>query len=204
VDKSFYKDLVSFARKHKLIVISDLAYSEMCYDGYRPPSFLEVEGAREVCIEFHSLSKTYNMTGWRVGWACGNAELVSALAKVKSNIDSGIFTAVQLAAIAALEGPQDYVNKMCAMYQSRRDVLMRGLNSLGWSARIPKATFYVWIKIPKNTDSIRFAASILEKADIVVTPGVGFGKYGEGYIRMALTVSEEKINQAIGRLKKIF
>jgi LL-diaminopimelate aminotransferase len=203
-DKSFYKDLVSFARKHKLIVISDLAYSEMCYDGYRPPSFLEVEGAREVCIEFHSLSKTYNMTGWRVGWACGNAELVSALAKVKSNIDSGIFTAVQLAAIAALEGPQDYVNKMCAMYQSRRDVLMRGLNSLGWSARIPKATFYVWIKIPKNTDSIRFAASILEKADIVVTPGVGFGKYGEGYIRMALTVSEEKINQAIGRLKKIF
>ena len=203
-DKSFYKDLVKFAKKHKLIVISDLAYSEMAYDGYRPPSLLEMEGARDVCIEFHSLSKTYNMTGWRVGWACGNAGLVSALAVVKSNIDSGIFTAVQLAGIAALEGTEDYIKKMCALYQERRDVLMRGLDSLGWDARLPKATFYVWIKIPKKTPSVEFAATILEKADIVVTPGVGFGKYGEGYIRMALTVSEGRINQAFERLKKIF
>jgi LL-diaminopimelate aminotransferase len=202
-DKSFYKELVGFAKKHKLIVISDLAYSEMSYDGYRPPSMLEIDGARDVCIEFHSLSKTYNMTGWRVGWACGNSELVSALGKVKSNIDSGIFTAIQLAAIAALDGPEEYVNKMCALYQGRRNVLMQGLDTLGWEARLPKATFYVWIKVPKKAGSIKFAATILEKADIVVTPGVGFGKYGEGYIRMALTVPEERINQAIARLKKI-
>ncbi|MCX5711367.1 MAG: LL-diaminopimelate aminotransferase [Candidatus Omnitrophica bacterium] len=203
-DKGFYKEVVSFATKHKLIVVSDLAYSEMTYDGYRAPSFLEMEGAREVGIEFHSLSKTYNMTGWRVGWACGNPQLISALAKIKSNIDSGIFSAVQLAAIAALEGPQDYIKNMCLLYQERRNVLMRGLDSLGWKASLPKATFYVWIRIPKKTNSIKFAAEILQKADIVVTPGVGFGEYGEGYIRMALTVPEERINQAIERLKKIF
>jgi len=203
-DKGFYKEVVSFAVKHKLIVVSDLAYSEMAYDGYRAPSFLEVEGAREVGIEFHSLSKTYNMTGWRVGWACGNPRLISALAKIKSNIDSGIFSAVQLAAIAALEGPQDYIKNMCLLYQERRNILMKGLDTLGWSANLPKATFYVWVRIPKKTNSIKFAGDILKKADIVVTPGVGFGKYGEGYIRMALTVGEERINQAIERLKKIF
>ncbi|MCX5709916.1 MAG: LL-diaminopimelate aminotransferase [Candidatus Omnitrophica bacterium] len=203
-DKIFYKKVVDFATKHKLIVISDLAYSEMAYDGYRAPSFLETEGAPEVGIEFHSLSKTYNMTGWRVGWACGNPQLISALAKIKSNIDSGIFSAVQLAAIAALEGPQDYIKNMCLLYQERRNVLMKGLDSLGWKANLPKATFYVWIRIPKKTNSIKFAGDILQKADIVVTPGVGFGECGEGYIRMALTVGEERINQAIERLKKIF
>ncbi len=202
-EKDFYKDIVRFCSKNKIIVISDLAYSEMAYDGYRPSSFLEVEGAREVGIEFHSLSKTYNMTGWRVGWACGNANLVQALAKVKSNIDSGIFSAVQLAGIAALEGPQHYIKDMCNLYQERRDVLIAGLNSIGWDVRPPKATFYVWIKIPTKADSIKFAALLLEKANIIATPGVGFGKNGEGYIRMALTVPKERIQEAIERLKKI-
>lgn len=202
-DKTFYKEVVKFAKENKLIIVSDLAYSEMSYDGYRPPSFLEVEGARDVTIEFHSLSKTYNMTGWRVGWACGNPELICALAKVKSNVDSGIFSALQLAGIAALEGPQEHITRMCFMYQQRRNVLAKGLDALGWQARLNKATFYVWIKLPKNTDSVKFAAHILEKADVVVTPGVGFGKCGEGYIRMALTVPEAIINQALERLKKL-
>ena len=199
----FYRKAASFASKNGIIVISDLAYSDMAYDGYRPSSFLEVEGAKEVGIEFHSLSKTYNMTGWRIGWACGNAKLVAALAKVKSNVDSGIFSAIQLAGIAALEGPQEHIKKMCELYQERRDTLISGLNSLGWQVNPPKATFYVWLNVPKKKDSIKFSQLLLEKANIVVTPGVGFGKYGEGYIRMALTVSKERIGEAIGRLKNL-
>lgn len=203
-EKAFYRQLVEFALKNKIIVISDLAYSEMSYDGYKPSSFLETEGANEVGIEFHSLSKTYNMTGWRIGWACGNTKLIAALAKIKSNIDSGIFSAIQLAGIAALEGPQEHIVNMRELYQERRDILMRGLKELGWQAQLPKATFYAWIKIPKKADSIKFSSLLLEKANIVVTPGVGFGKYGEGYIRMALTVPKERINEAIARLKKIY
>ncbi|MCX5695096.1 MAG: LL-diaminopimelate aminotransferase [Candidatus Omnitrophica bacterium] len=202
-DKNFYKELIDFAHKNKVIIISDLAYSEMCYDGYRAQSILEFDGAREVAIEFHSLSKTYNMTGWRVGWACGNEKLIAALAKVKSNIDSGIFSAVQLAGIAALSGPQEHIEHMCTLYQERRDVLMHGLDSLGWQLNCPKATFYVWIKVPKGKDSIKFSGRLLEKANIVVTPGVGFGKFGEGYIRMALTVNKERIREALDRLKHI-
>ncbi len=202
-EKGFYQDLVNFAKKHKLIVISDLAYSELTFDGYRPPSFFEVEGAKDVAIEFHSLSKTYNMTGWRLGWACGNAELVSALAKVKSNIDSGIFSAIQLAGVAALDGPQQALKEICQLYQERRDVLVEGLNSLGWEVNAPKATFYVWIKIAKNTNSMKFSSLLLEKANIIVTPGTGFGKNGEGYIRVALTKSKERIKEAIERLRKI-
>lgn len=203
-DVSFYYDLLKFALKNKLIVISDLAYSEMSYDGYKPKSFLELDGAKEVGIEFHSLSKTYNMTGWRVAWACGNASLVGALAKVKSNIDSGIFTAIQIAAVEALEGPQDAIAKMRSLYQERRDTLVNGLRSLGQKIDAPKATFYIWHKIPGKVDSITFARALLDKASIVVTPGVGFGKNGEGYIRFALTQSKERIQEAVDRLKRIF
>ncbi len=199
----FYKQLIKFAKKNKIIIISDLAYSENAYDGYKPRSLLEFEGARESVIEFHSLSKTYNMTGWRVGWASGNPRLVSALAKVKSNIDSGIFSAIQLAAVAALEGPQEHLKSMCQLYQQRRDILVAGLNSLGWKVTKPKATFYVWIKIPPKESSTNFAARLLKQVDIIVTPGVGFGKYGEGYIRMALTVDKERIKEALDRIKKI-
>jgi len=218
-ERDFYRDAVEFATRNKIIVISDLAYSEIAYEGYKPSSFLEVKGAKSVGIEFHSLSKTYNMTGWRIGWACGNAKLVQALAKVKSNIDSGIFSAIQLAGIAALEGPEHHIKNMCRLYQERRDILIQGLNSLGWQAKAPKATFYVWLPIPqktntssllkcrgehsRTTNSLKFSASLLEKANIVVTPGVGFGKYGEGYIRMALTVSCQRIQEAIERLKRI-
>jgi len=202
-ERDFYTDVVKFATKNKIIVISDLAYSEIAYDGYRPSSFLEVEGAKDLGIEFHSLSKTYNMTGWRIGWASGNAQLVSALAKVKSNIDSGIFSAIQLAGITALEGPQQHIKDICQLYQERRNTLIAGLQSLGWQVTVPKATFYVWLKIPKKTDSIKFSTLLLEKADIVVTPGVGFGKYGEGYIRMALTISKERIQEAVERLRRI-
>jgi len=200
---SFYKELIEFAHKNKVIIISDVAYTEMAYDGYKPSSIFEIEGAKEVAIEFHSLSKTYNMTGWRVGWACGNENLVAALAKVKSNVDSGIFSAVQVAAIAALEGPQEHIKNMCSIYQERRDILLKGLNSLGWQANKLKATFYVWIKIPNAKSSIKFVADVLERANIVVTPGIGFGKYGEGYIRMALTVDKERIKEALGRLQKL-
>jgi LL-diaminopimelate aminotransferase len=202
-EKDFYREVVKFAAKNKIIVISDLAYSEMTYDGYRASSFLEVEGAREVGIEFHSLSKTYNMTGWRIGWACGNAKLIAALVKVKSNIDSGIFSAIQLAGIVALEGPQDHIQQICQIYQERRDTLISGLRSLGWQVEPPQATFYVWLKIPKKLDSIKFSKLLLDKANIVVTPGIGFGKYGQGYIRIALTISKERIQEAVNRLKSI-
>lgn len=200
----FYQEVVKFATRSKIVVISDLAYSEISYNRYQPCSFLEVKGAKDIAIEFHSLSKTYNMTGWRIGWVSGNAKLVSTLAKVKSNIDSGIFSAVQLAGIAALEGPQDQIRNMCELYQERRDILVSGLKSLGWQVRAPKATFYVWLNIPKKTDSIKFSTVLLEKANIVVTPGLGFGKMGEGYIRMALTVDKERIKEALDRLKNVW
>ena len=197
------EEVVAFAKKHDLIVISDLAYSEMSYDGYKPMSFLEVEGARDVGIEFHSHSKTFNMTGWRVGWACGNKKLVSGLAKVKSNIDSGIFSAIQVSAVTALEADPVHVQKMCDLYQERRDVLVDGLNRLGWKASKPKATFYVWVKVPPKRSSIEFAAVLLERGDLVVTPGVGFGASGEGYVRFALTVPKERVAVALERLKKV-
>ena len=203
-DRAFYEKLVGLARKMKFIIVSDMAYSEVYFDGLKPPSILEIPGAKDVAIEFHSLSKTYYMTGWRIGWACGNPTLVAALAKVKSNFDSGVFQAIQVAGIAALNSQPEVTQAMRALYQKRRDIFIDGLRSLGWEVPAPKATFYVWAKIPKSfKDSMEAAKTFLDKADIVATPGVGFGKEGEGYIRMTLTVETSRIQEAIKRLKKI-
>ena len=191
----------AFARANDLLVISDLACSEMFLDELRPPSFLELEGARERCIEFYSLSKTYNMTGWRVGFAVGNAELVGALGKIKTNMDSGVFGAVQEAAIAALEGDQRCVESLRALYRERRDLLVQGLKQLGLEARPQRATFYLFAPVPAGTTSMDYAARLLRELGIVVTPGVGFGERGEGFIRFSLTVETGRIRQAVERMK---
>lgn len=201
-DGEFYKKAIDFAHRNNILICHDAAYSEISFDGYRPMSILELDSARDVTIEFHSLSKTYNMTGWRIGWACGNRRAIEGLAKVKSNIDSGIFQAIQLAGIAALEGPQISIKQANRIYKERRDALVKGLNSLGWRISRPKATFYVWVKTLPGYNSTALAKALLEKADIIATPGVGFGKYGEGYIRMALTVPKDRIKIAIQRIKK--
>jgi len=194
----FYREVVDFARDYDVIVVSDNAYSEIAYDGYRAPSFLETRGAMEVGIEMHSLSKTYNMTGWRIGMAVGNAEVLGGLGCVKTNVDSGVFNAVQHAAIAALRGPQDCVRQACGIYQERRDVLVGGLRGLGFEVPVPKATFYVWLPVG---DSMAFAAKLLTGAGIVATPGVGFGASGEGYVRFAITRPVARIREALGRMK---
>ena len=201
-DINFFNKLVSYAKKHEIIVCHDAAYTEMAFDGYKPISFLEADGAMEVGIEFHSLSKTYNMTGWRIGFAVGRAEVIQALGQVKSNIDSGAFQAVQLAGIAALEGDQTCIDEMNKIYTERRDLLVDGLRELGLTPKKPKATFYVWIDVPDGYTSAEFASHLLTKAGIVVTPGNGFGAAGEGYIRMALTVNVEKIKEVLKRIKE--
>ena len=203
-DKKFYQDLVAVCQARDIIIVSDLAYSEVYYGGIKPPSILEVEGAKDIAIEFHSFSKTYYMTGWRLGWACGNPTLVSALAKVKSNCDSGVFNAIQHAGIAALHLDPREIEDMRVEYETRRDALVNGLRAVGWKIELPKAAFYVWAKVPsKFENSLSCAKAFLEQADIVVTPGVGFGKHGEGYVRMALTVPVERIHQAVERLRKV-
>ncbi|MCK5509084.1 MAG: aminotransferase class I/II-fold pyridoxal phosphate-dependent enzyme, partial [Desulfobacterales bacterium] len=202
-DGDFFKKVVSFAELHNIIVCHDAAYTEMAFDGYKPTSFLETKGSKEVGIEFHSLSKTYNMTGWRIGFAVGRAEVIQALGQVKSNIDSGAFQAVQLAGIAALEGDQSCVENMNTEYTERRDLLVDGLIKLGLSAKKPKATFYVWIEVPEGYTSAKFASHLLLKGGIVVTPGNGFGSAGEGYVRMALTVGKERIKEVFERMQAI-
>ncbi len=199
----FFNEVVAFARKHNIIVCHDYAYSEMSFDGYVPPSFLEAPGAMEVGVEFHSLSKTYNMTGWRIGFAVGNAAVIGGLGQIKSNIDSGIFEAIQIAGIEALEGDQGCLEEMRAIYTERRDVLVSGLNRLGLVASSPRATFYVWIETPKGHDSASFAALLLAKAGIVATPGNGFGAPGEGYVRMTLTLPKERLQEAVDRIAAI-
>lgn len=202
--KKFYEELVAFAREHNIIILSDMAYSEVYFDGNKPLSILEIPGAKDVAVEFHSMSKTYYMTGWRLGWACGNSTLLAALSKVKSNYDSGIFTAIQVAGIAALKSPPSVTDSMRALYQERRDCLITGLDKIGWKITPPKAAFYVWARIPKGfKTSMECAKTFLDKADIVATPGNGFGPGGEGYIRMAITVESDRLNQAIERLKKV-
>ena len=201
--EDFYKKAIEFANQNNIIICHDAAYSEMSYDGYKPLSFLEIDGAKEVGVEFHSLSKTYNMTGWRLGFASGNKDVIAALRTVKSNIDSGIFRAVQFAGIMALESDQSHIDGLNAMYQKRRDVLVDGLNGLGWKVEKPKATFYVWIPVPPGYTSRELARTLLEKVDIVATPGVGFGPNGEGFIRMTLTVPEERLGEAVDRIKRL-
>ncbi len=200
-EADFYQQVVAFARANNIIVVSDAAYTEMAFDGYRPMSFMEVDGAREVGIEFHSLSKTYNMTGWRLGFAVGNAELVGGLGQVKSQIDSGVFDAVQLAGITALEGDQGCLEDMRRLYTERRDVLVEGLRSLGLEVEKPKATFYVWCGVPQGVTSADFTMRLLSECGIVTTPGKGFGSAGEGYVRFALTVDKDRLAEAVERLK---
>jgi LL-diaminopimelate aminotransferase len=202
-DEDFFAEVVEFARRYHIIICHDAAYSEISYDGYAPPSFLEVEGAMEVGVEFHSLSKTYNMTGWRLGFAVGNRDILAGLGKAKTNIDSGVFQAVQWAGIEALEGNQSDVEKMCAIYQRRRDVMVQGLRSVGLHVTSPRATFYLWTKVPPGHDSVSFSSLVLNQAGVVVTPGNGFGEAGEGYMRIALTVPEARLEEAVERLQDI-
>ncbi|MDD5428064.1 MAG: LL-diaminopimelate aminotransferase [Candidatus Omnitrophica bacterium] len=200
-DKKFFERVVEFAAKHNIIVCHDAAYSEMGYDGYKAPSIFEVDGAKDVAIEFHSLSKTFNMTGWRLGFAVGNKDIVSGLAKVKSNIDSGAFFAIQWAGVAALKNYDKQMRSVLKIYEERRNVLVDGLQGLGWKVEKPKATFYVWAHVPSRYTSAAFAKELLEKCDIVATPGNGFGENGEGYIRFALTVDKKRIKEAVRRIK---
>jgi LL-diaminopimelate aminotransferase len=202
-DKSYFREVVDFGRDHNLVVVHDNAYSEVTYDGYRSPSILEVPGAMDCCIELHSLSKTSNMTGWRIGFAVGNAGIVAGLGKVKMNVDSGAFLAVQMAGIAALKRSFAFTEQTNVMYQERRDALCSGLKSSGLNVTKPKATFYVWAPVPEKYTSIEYAKYLLDRAGIVGTPGSGFGKYGEGYIRFSLTSPIERIRQAVERMKQL-
>ena len=200
--KNFFKDVVRFAKKHSIIVAHDAAYSEVYYE--KPPeSFLSVPGAKDIGVEFHSLSKTYAMTGWRIGWVCGNKDIVKIIGSVKDNYDSGAFDAVQIAGIAALAGPQDCVDEMRSIYKKRRDILCKGLKECGWDVRVPSATFYVWTKTPAGLTSKECSERLLDTAGIVCTPGSGFGPSGEGYVRFSLTVDEHRIAQAVERIAQI-
>jgi len=197
----FYKKLIAFAKEYDIIVCHDAAYQDIAFDGYRPPSFMEYPGAKEVGIEFGSCSKSYNMTGWRIAWAVGNPRVIEALARIKSNMDSGVFQAIQYAGIAALTGPQDCTFEMSRVYRERRDIVVDGLNSMGWNLEKPKATIYVWVPVPKGYTSISFAEFVFEKTGVVITPGNGYGEYGEGFFRIALTVEKERMIEAINRIK---
>jgi LL-diaminopimelate aminotransferase len=198
----FFEQVVRFAETHSILVCHDAAYTEMAFDGYRPPSFLEVDGAKDVGIEFHSLSKTYNMTGWRIGFAVGNQELIEGLGAIKSNVDSGVFQAIQVAGIKALTHDQSCVRETVEVYTRRRDLMVNGLKEIGFEVEPPKATFYLWIKIPKGYTSAQLATKLLEKG-VVVTPGNGFGEPGEGYVRIALTQKRSRLEEAVQRMKNI-
>jgi LL-diaminopimelate aminotransferase len=201
-DKEFFKRAVAFAHEHRIIVCHDAAYSEIYYDGRRPPSFLEVDGAKDVGVEFHSLSKTFNMTGWRIGFAVGHRQVLAGLGKVKSNLDSGVFQAVQEAGITALEAGDTLADGIRSVYQERRDVLLPGLKRIGLAVEPLHATFYVWVAVPKGFTSASFTAHLLEQAGIVTTPGNGFGEAGEGYVRLTLCTPKERLLEAIARIEK--
>jgi len=197
----FFERAVAFARKHEIAIVHDMAYSEVSYDEYVPPSFLQARGARDVAIEVHSLSKSYNMAGWRIGMAVGNAQLIDALTRVKSNLDSGIPNAIQRMAIAALTGPQDCIEEHNRVYQRRRDRLVEALRGIGLGVIPPKASLYLWARLPQGAGSIAFAERLLEATGVVVTPGIGYGRHGEGYVRLSLTVPDERIEEAVRRLQ---
>lgn len=202
-EKEFFERVVEFARQHNIIVCHDAAYTEVAFDGYRPMSFLEVEGAREVGIEFHSLSKTFNMTGWRIGMAVGNRDLVAGLAQVKSNIDSGAFQAVQEAAIEALRLGEGLMEPSIKIYQERRDILVDGLRAAGFECDKPRATFYVWVRVPAGLTSAELTTKLLDEAGVVSTPGNGFGAAGEGYIRFTVCVAKERLKEVVERIRQV-
>lgn len=205
VDLDFYKDLVAFAKRHEIYLLSDLAYSEIYFDDNPPPSILQVEGAKDVAIEFNSLSKTYSMPGWRVGLAVGNERLISALARIKSYLDYGAFTPVQVAATAALNGPQDCVDEIRGIYRSRRDVLVDAMGRAGWDIPSPPATMFAWAPLPEpflEMGSLEFSKLLLKESDVAVSPGIGFGEYGEGYVRIALVENEQRIRQAARNVRR--
>ncbi|MDC0379759.1 alanine transaminase [Litorivicinus sp.] len=207
VELDFFERVVEIAREHNIWVVQDIAYADIVFDGYVAPSILQVQGAKEIAVEFFSLSKSYNMPGWRVGFAAGNKELIGALARIKSYLDYGTFTPIQVAAIAALEGDQDCVNDIRDMYQSRRDVLCEGLNALGWPVEKPKATMFVWAKIPEKyleMGSLEFAKKLIRDANVAVSPGIGFGQYGDDHVRFALIENEHRTRQALRNIKRLF
>jgi alanine-synthesizing transaminase len=207
VDLAFFERLVAIAREHNIYVVHDLAYADIVFDGYRAPSILEVPGAKEIAVEFFTMSKSYNMAGWRVGYMVGNRDLVSALARMKSYHDYGTFTPIQVASIIALEGPQDCVEEVRQTYQSRRDVLCAGLHAVGWNVEIPKAAMYVWAPIPekyKKMGSLEFSKKLLADAKIAVAPGIGFGHYGDGHVRFAMIENEARTRQALRGIKEMF
>jgi LL-diaminopimelate aminotransferase len=201
---AFFERVVRFARTHNMIVAHDNSYSEIAYDGYRPPSFLQADGAKEVGVEFHSLSKTYCMTGWRIGFAVGHAAVIRALGRMKTNLDSGVFRAVQEAGIAALDGPQDPVRERLAVFQRRRDRVVEALTRLGWNPPRPRATFYLWLRAPGGRSGTAFAAEVLEATGVVLTPGIGYGQQGEAYIRLSLTTPDDRLDEAMDRLSRAF
>jgi LL-diaminopimelate aminotransferase len=201
---TFFEQAVEFARDHDLVLAHDNAYSEITYDGYTAPSLFEFEGAMDVGVEFHSLSKTFNMTGWRVGFACGNPEVIEALGTIKTNIDSGMFNPVQLAGKEALDHGQDTLREMVKLYQSRRDLLVGELAGLGWEVEPPKGSIYIWMRVPAGFDSVGFSTHVLDKAGVFFTPGNAYGPSGEGYVRLSLTVPDERIREATERLKEVF
>ncbi|KAF0807105.1 aminotransferase [Alcanivorax xiamenensis] len=207
VELDFFEKVVAIAREYGIWVVHDIAYADIVFDGYEAPSILQVEGAREVAVEFFSLSKSYNMPGWRVGFCCGNKELIHALARIKSYLDYGTFTPIQVAAIAALEGDQSCVSEIRDLYLKRRDVLCDGLNDLGWTVEKPRATMFVWARIPepyRALGSLEFSKKLLSEAGVAVSPGVGFGEYGDDHVRFALIENEQRTRQALRGIKKMF
>jgi LL-diaminopimelate aminotransferase len=202
-ERDFLVHAVEFCQRHGIVLCHDAPYSEIAFDGYRPLSLLEIPGSKEVGLEFHSLSKTYNMTGWRIGWVCGRADLVALIGQLKTNIDSGIFQAVQWAGIEALNGGEEETKAACEVYARRHRRVADTLNALGWSIRPPRATFYVWAPVPKGYDSIGFAGHVLDQVGVNITPGVGFGAHGEGFFRLSVTAPDARLDEAMTRLRRL-